>query len=96
MDNGGIEPGWIAPPPPEIGSPAWKYDIAFKQTLGMLKGIPERSCVLKMMPCAGHEIGYFVVCKKVGGWDCFRVDSIVDIYEESKRLSPNDASGSQG
>lgn len=85
MDNGGIEPGWVPPPPPAVGSPQWKQNIAIEQALGMLGGMPEEPCVLKMMPCMGHEIGFLVIRRMQTGWDYFRVDKILDICEESKK-----------
>ena len=74
MESGGMEADWKPSPPPEVGSPAWKTDIAISWAIDHLK--MDKTSVIKIPNYEGHKIGYLVICKDSYGVDYFRVDDI--------------------
>ncbi len=84
MDNGGMPEDWRPSPPPEVGSWAWKNDIAFGwcQDNGKFDfgngfiPVSDRNRIVKVPTYEGHRIGYLVISKKTDGTDYFRVEEI--------------------
>lgn len=88
MDSGGMPDDWRPSPPPERGTPAWKDDMAFRQVVEMMRGLPKRSVVFKLMRCGGYDLGYMCIRYSPGwGHDYFRVDKIEDLYETANASS---------
>lgn len=88
MDSGGMPDDWKPSPPPERGTPAWKHDMAFRQVVEMMDGVPKRNAVFKLMPCGGYDLGYLCIRHTPGvGTDYFRVDTIEDLYTAANSSS---------
>lgn len=88
MDSGflGMPDDWTPPPAPAVGSSRWKDNMAFQQLMDF-GGLPKRNAVFKLLPCEGHELGYFCVRYFSGrGHDYYRVDSIDDITPDKGKL----------
>ena len=64
----------------------WKHDMAVRQVIEMMGGLPKRSVVFKLMPCGGYDLGYLCITYySNSGHDYFRVDKIEDLYIEANR-----------
>lgn len=65
--------GYVPLPPPEPGSTRWKDQQAFRWVVDRFKGLPEKSCIIKLPA----DWGYFAVRYHRGsGYDYWRTDSL--------------------
>lgn len=74
MDSGGIPEGWEPLPPPEIGSPRWKDDVAFQVVLRIGALSCEENTLVDCGSYNGTDLGFMAIQRSSAGWNYFRID----------------------